>query len=1597
MFLFAFLRRGFGGRNRLTPDVVPPTPDPNTRPTQPTALTATSTLTTSVTFSWTGSTTTDALTLLGYKVYIGADLYGVTNASTTTIQVTDLTPSTAYSFTVKSYTSALDSLASDPLPLTTLADLTPDTFAFAQQSGVAINTAIPSNVETITGITAPVVVSVNSGEYQIDGGGYTSTAGAISNGQTLQLRITSSPAPFALVLQKVTVGATVRNFAVITGAGDSVPDDFTFTVQDDVTQDIEIEFGPVTITGIDVAVPVSVSGDGNPTWQKNGTGPFTSAPGTVVVNDTIIVHHQSSILFNTGTNSTLTVGGVPGIFTSITIQGGGDDISPTPFTIPYQFGVPRNAVWEYGPVTIGSINVPVTVGVGGNGNPAWSKDGITWFTAPGTISVGENFYIRATSSNLYYTPVIAYGTIGTLVVQYTLVTTDNVDSDPDPFQFATQTEAAKSTLLTSDVQTITGIDFAVAVSVTNGTWRKNETGPYSALPLNVNPGETVEVQHTSAATDNTPTVTTLNVGLGQGTFTSRTVVGANPDNTPDAIADQLATGIAVGTTNTFTPVTVTGIDSTVSASISGPGNPQFDIAGGGYVTSGTVALNEDITVQVDAPATYGSSNVAALDVGTITVLFTVTTPAADITPDAFAFVDQTGVAVNTQITSAAVPILGINTPASTSVVGGEWRVTTGTFSTAPGSVSPGESVQARHTSSGASNTQTDTTLTVGGVTDTFTSTTLVDTEAPSAPILTATLSGNDTALLSWFASNDNVGVLGYVAYVGAGAGSYTTAFNLTENPISEGGTWSNSGVDWTDVVTNGDLAYGTHTGGAAESYALLSGFTADQSIEATVVKDAAITNYQEAQLHLRWTDSASSATGYSIGLEAENRGALIFRWDGGLGSTTQLATSLVWPRIPVTGDVIKATIVGNLISVYFNDVLAGTATDPMWATGNPGIGFYSEDGTGSQNSHFGFTSITATDLSGGGPVEFYRDSFLSTSQTDIPPSTTRTYTVKAFDAADNYSPASLPKQVTTPPPVQSYNRTLTGINSTNEPGEQCAVSAPMTGGYIASGTTISGVSGTISDGSTITITGSEFGVGNGTPLLWEDFEAGTPAANLNASPTIGTWSLTGANYTAATYSTTNPYSGSQCGQSSLAGNNSTNFNVDTGGSRDLMVSFRYRFDFSSSPTAGLLNMLIVNGATSLGSGSFGRIFFDDFESGNTNQWDTDSGHNRAQVVTSSTDGVAGPHSGTYMVRGNWNGTVAPGNPADIETLRLRTFNYTSELFIRIWMRSDENLSRTGNSSAKTMRAYESSIMDYYHEFKGGAGLFFDADINGFHPDTYWGGAPGDNTASTASWHKFETYSNTATGKLKAWHDGVLIQDATASYGGQRYTNLYLLSNFADTHDATNHVYFDDIEVFSDNGTGGTGSMLNATATVGVLPTVHAYGDYAAGNTWRSGYVTDTGATTEVVWPTSSMTDENVWHRVDFWGRQSSAGGVADGSVTIVVDSVPVFNQSNIITRNSLSNSWDSVDFMQEFTGINQSSTNAVDCCYMNNTWARVLVSDSPTYSPTMHSEIQPASAWAGGEITCNLNLGSFTDFSALYLYVVDSNGVANTNGWDLVP
>ncbi len=309
---------------------------------------------------------------------------------------------------------------------------------------------------------------------------------------------------------------------------------------------------------------------------------------------------------------------------------------------------------------------------------------------------------------------------GTLTVGPLAITGSLIDP-PDQFTFVDQTNVALATVITSNTITLAGTSATNDITVASGEYSVGCNGSFTQAAGTIAPGGTVCVRQTSSVTPATATTTTLTIGGVSGGFTVTTVP---PDTTPDAFAFVAETNVALATTVTSNNQTVAGINTAAPISVTGG---AYSINGGVFTAApGTVTSGQIVAVRQTSSATPATATIATLTIGGVAADFSATTVPADTTPSPFSFVDVTNAGVSTVNTSNAVTIAGINTTTPISVTGGAYSINSGVFTEAAGTVTVGQTVQVRQTSSASFATATDTVLTVGGVSDTYTVTTGTD-------------------------------------------------------------------------------------------------------------------------------------------------------------------------------------------------------------------------------------------------------------------------------------------------------------------------------------------------------------------------------------------------------------------------------------------------------------------------------------------------------------------------------------------------------------------------------------------------------------------------------------------------------------------------------------------------------------------------------------------------------------------------------------------------------------------------------------------------------------------------------------------------------
>lgn len=403
-----------------------------------------------------------------------------------------------------------------------------------------------------------------------------------------------------------------------------------------------------------------------------------------------------------------------------TLISGGSDTVPNPFSFPSVSGVATGTEQISDPVTIAGINGAAPISVSGGTYKINSAPGFT--STAGTVSAGDIVRVRHVSGagpNGTKTTTLTIGGVkGTFSS-----TTGTADTTPDGFKFTDQTGVATRELRLSNSRTITGINQPVTVTFSgSGGYRINNTGPFVSTPGTINNGDTVRVQHLSSSSANANVNSAVTIGGLTDVFTTTT---GSTDTTPDAIAFADQTGVATNVARTSNARTITGINAPVSITVSGGGGYQLNGTGNFVTTPGTVVAGDVVRLRLVASSAASTAVSMTATVGGISDTFTVTTGTSDTTPAAFSIPDQTGVPKSALRTSNAVTITGINVATPISVAGGAYQINgTGAFVTTAGTIANGDTVKVQHTSSASGNTTVTTTLTVGGISSDFTTTTV---------------------------------------------------------------------------------------------------------------------------------------------------------------------------------------------------------------------------------------------------------------------------------------------------------------------------------------------------------------------------------------------------------------------------------------------------------------------------------------------------------------------------------------------------------------------------------------------------------------------------------------------------------------------------------------------------------------------------------------------------------------------------------------------------------------------------------------------------------------------------------------------------------
>lgn len=255
-----------------------------------------------------------------------------------------------------------------------------------------------------------------------------------------------------------------------------------------------------------------------------------------------------------------------------------------------------------------------------------------------------------------------------------------------------------------------------------------------------------------------------------------------PDTTPDAFSFSGLTNQALNTSVESNPVTITGINTGTTLSVTGW---LYKIGTGSYTsTATTIHSGAVITLKHTTSSNYNTSVNTTLTVGWTSAIFTSTTGDVppDYTPNAFSFSTLTGQTLSTLVESNQVTITGINTWTLVTIVGWEYKIGTGAYTTATGYILSGNTLQLRQTTSNINATSKSTIVTIGTMSGTFMTSTYDQQESitPVSSNTGITLTGT-TSVWSWFALIGEPNVNNVYVFSGSDISNFITGSILENN------------------------------------------------------------------------------------------------------------------------------------------------------------------------------------------------------------------------------------------------------------------------------------------------------------------------------------------------------------------------------------------------------------------------------------------------------------------------------------------------------------------------------------------------------------------------------------------------------------------------------------------------------------------------------------------------------------------------------------------------------------------------------------------------------------------------------------------------
>ncbi|MGQ0622708.1 MAG: hypothetical protein ACT4QA_22865 [Panacagrimonas sp.] len=404
----------------------------------------------------------------------------------------------------------------------------------------------------------------------------------------------------------------------------------------------------------------------------------------------------------------------------------GVDGEPNPFSFAARENVPVYALLASESVVLTGLDAPAEVSIIGG---EYSINGSPYTLRTTQARNGDRLQLRQKTSEDFLAITETLVTVGGVSASFRSRTfgPENADSTPDPFSFGTVEGAFPGAVQFSDAVELGGFNRPLEVSVSNGLYSINGQA-YTDVPTVVREFDRVRLQHTTPRQARVETVTTFTINGVAKTFSS---VTAEIDSEPDPFTYPTLFDVAPGTLVRSRNTEPQGFNVPVPISV----------VGGEYCVNalpctsepGMIRYSDNVTLIHRSADTPLTETVTTVTVGSQSATFTSRTTEfvePDLSPDALSFASLTDVERSTDYSSEIRTVSGINQAVAVTVRNGTYSINGGPFSTEPGTVNDGDTLQLRNRSADTRGARSVTEIAVGTLGTVFATTTRAPDTVP---------------------------------------------------------------------------------------------------------------------------------------------------------------------------------------------------------------------------------------------------------------------------------------------------------------------------------------------------------------------------------------------------------------------------------------------------------------------------------------------------------------------------------------------------------------------------------------------------------------------------------------------------------------------------------------------------------------------------------------------------------------------------------------------------------------------------------------------------------------------------------------------------